>query len=96
MQIVEPHSHDSGQRLHYLPHHAVVRRDKETSKVRIVYDASAQSTRPSLNNCLYAGPKFNQKILDILLRLRLYKIPLTADIEKAFLMISIAEQDRDA
>ena len=95
VQIVEPHSHESGQRLHYLPHHAVVRRDKETSKIRIVYDASARSTGPSLNDCLYAGPKFNQKILDILLRFQLYKIPLTADIEKAFLMISIAEQDRD-
>ena len=57
VQIVEPHSHDSGQRLHYLPHHAVVRRDKETSKVRIVNNASAQCTRPSLNDCLYAGPR---------------------------------------
>jgi hypothetical protein len=41
------------------------------------------------------GPKFNQKTLDILLRFRLYNIPFTADIEKAFLMVSIAEQVRD-
>ena len=75
------------QKLHYLPHHAVVRRDKNTTKVRIVYDASARSTGPSLNDCLYTGPKFNQKILDILLRFRTHKVPLTADIEKAFLMI---------
>ena len=95
VQIVEPCDHGSGQKLHYLPHHAVVRQDKETTKVRIVYDASARSTGPSLNDCLYAGPKFNQKRLDILLRFRLYRIPLTADIEKVFLMISIAEQDRD-
>lgn len=94
VQIVEPCGHKGGQKLHYLPHHAVVRQDKETTKVRIVYDASAQSTGPSLNDCLYMGPKFNQRILDTLLRFRLYKIPLTADIEKAFL-ISIAKQDRD-
>lgn len=49
----------------------------------------------SLNDCLYAGPKFGQSIMDILLRFRAYKTALAADIEKAFLMISVAPQDRD-
>lgn len=83
VQIVEPCNCESGQKLHYLPHRAVVRQGKETTKVRIVYDVSARSTGPSLNDCLYPGPKFNQKILDILLWFRSYKIPLTTDIEKA-------------
>ena len=63
--------------------------------MRVVYDASAKSCGPSLNNCLYTGPKFDQKILDILLRFHSRKVALTADIEKAFLMISVAEADRD-
>ena len=50
---------------------------------------------PSLNDCLVIGPKFDQKILDILMRFRAYRIALTADIEKAFLMISVEEKDRD-
>lgn len=83
------------RKIHYLPHHAVIRQDKETTKLRVVYDASARSNGPSLNNCLYTGPKFNQKILEILLRFRSYAIAWIADIEKAFLMISVTPRDRD-
>ena len=82
--------------VHYLPHHAVIRHDKETTKLRVVYDASARSGGPSLNDCLYTGPKFNQNVCNILLRYRSYQVALTADIEKAFLMISIDKGDRDA
>ena len=76
-------------KVYYLPHHAVVRTDKETTKVRIVCDASAKSTGCSLNECLHIGPKFEQRILDILLWFRTYPVALDVDIEKAFLMVSI-------
>ena len=76
-------------KVHYLPHHAVVCTDKTTTKLRLVFDASARSNGPSLNDCLHKSPKFDQLILDLLLRFRSYKIALTADIEKAFLMISV-------
>ena len=44
---------------------------------------------PSLNECLHKGPKFNQLILDLLLRFRSYPI---ADVEKAFLMIAVNDR----
>jgi len=75
-----------------LPHHPVVREDKLTTKV---YDALAKTSGPLLNECLYAGSKFDQRILDILLRFRLYETALAADIENAFLMISVAPKDKD-
>jgi len=80
---------------HYLPHHCVVREDKQTTKLRIVYDASAKQDGPSLNDCLYTGPSLSPDIFDILLRFRIKPIAVIADIEKAFLMISIKESDRD-
>ena len=53
--------------------------------MRVVYDASAKvEGKVSLNDSLLTGPKFDQKILDILLRFRSYRIALMADIEKPF------------
>ena len=46
---VDPNAEIWVGRLNYLPHHSVIRKDKQTTKVRIVYDASAGSTGPSLN-----------------------------------------------
>ena len=87
--MVEHHDHSENEKIHYLPHHAVIRQDKETSKLRIVYDASARANGPSLNDCLHIGPK------DILLRFRTHRVAVIADIEKAFLMVSVTERDRD-
>ena len=61
----------------------------------MVYDASAHAGGPSLNECLHVGPKFNQRILDILIRFRAHRIAITADVEKAFLMVGVHEKDRD-
>ena len=74
VEIVEDDNPDEDRgKVHYMPHHAVVRHDKDTTKVRVVYDGSARSDGPSLNDCLHAGPKFNQRIFDILLRFRLHR-----------------------
>ena len=63
--------------FHYIPHHAVIRQDKEMSKLRIIYDASARAVGPSMNDCLCTGPKFGQNIMDIVLRFRVHNIALS-------------------
>ena len=85
-------------KVHYLPHHGVVRRDSMSTKLRIVFDASSKATSnsPSLNDCLCSGPALTPTIFKILLRFRERKIALVADIEKAFLNIGVHEEDRDA
>ncbi|XP_024119392.1 uncharacterized protein LOC112140627 [Oryzias melastigma] len=82
---------------YYMPHHAVVREDKATTKLRVVFDASShEENRLSLNDCLHTGPNLNPNLLDVLIKFRLHEIAFTADITKAFLQISLAERDKDA
>ena len=81
--------------VHYIPHREVIREDKDTTKLRIVYDASARNDGPSLNDCLETGPCLLPKIFDILTRFQTYKYALTSDIKPAFLNIRVDPEDRD-
>ena len=83
--------------VHYLSHHAVVKKEAVTIKLRVVMDASAKvsADTPSLNECLHTGPSLTPKILDILVRFRSYKVAIVSDIMKAFHMINVEETDRN-
>lgn len=77
--VKDPSVHD-GDLVRYLPHYGVAWQDKATLKLRIVCDASAKSTGPSLNDCVDTRPSFNQSIMDILLRSQLYRIVIGVQI----------------
>ena len=82
---------------HCIPHHAVVDAAKPTTKVRIVYDASAKpkSDNKSLNECLYRGPVMLKDLCGLLLHFRLSKFAVVADNEKAFLQLGLQSEDRN-
>lgn len=61
----------------------MIKEESTSTKVRIVYDASAKNKGPSLNESLYKGPCLTPLLFDCLLRFRVHDIALTADIEKA-------------
>ncbi|XP_077548213.1 uncharacterized protein LOC144161022 [Haemaphysalis longicornis] len=94
---VPPTKGQSSERLYYMPHRAVIREDRTTTKVRIVFDASSnESGAKSLNENLESGPSLIPDVARLLLRFRRYKVAMIADIEKAFLQIGLRESDRDA
>ena len=82
---------------HYSKHHPVVRQDKDTTKVRIVYNGSDKlgSQELILNDCLETGPNYIPHLFDMLVRFRSNPIAITADIEKVFLMVSIKNEHKD-
>ena len=82
----------------YLPHRAVVRENAETTKLRVVYDASAHAhnNAPSLNDCLHAGPPLQNQLWSVLTCNRFHSVAVTGDIRKAFLQIKIRQAERDS
>ena len=89
--------HSPSSRIHYLPHH-YVKKDSATTPIRIVYDCSCRGKANGvcLNDCLHPGPALIGDLSTILTRFRLQRVAVTADIEKAFLQITLAPEDRDA
>ena len=96
--IVEPAPAEPKGTEFYIPHRAVVRENAETTKLRIVYDASARESahQPSLNDCLHPGPPLQNLLWSVLVRARFYPVLLTGDLQKAFLQVRIKEEERDA
>ena len=77
-----------------LPHFPIVRLDKATTKVRIVFDASAEVGGISLNDSISPGPKLQRDLFAVLLRFRKHPVALVCDIEQMYLQIQIRESDR--
>lgn len=55
---------------YYLPHHAVIKETILTTKLRVVFDASARSsTGLSLNDVLMVGPTIQEDLFSVLERI---------------------------
>jgi hypothetical protein len=80
---------------YYMPHHAIIKDASTTTKLRVVFDASAKSRNGvSLNDVLMVGPTIQDKLFSHLIRFRTYKYVITADIEKMYLQVLLHDSDR--
>ncbi|KAL7724628.1 hypothetical protein ACLKA6_013862 [Drosophila palustris] len=81
---------------HYvIPHQCVLRPDSSSTKLRVVFDASCKTTSDhSLNDLLMVGPTIQRELILSLLRFRLNRYALTADIRKMYRQVSISDDDR--
>ena len=76
--------------------HAAHKEDSTTSKLRIVFDASAKTTPgTSLNDHLVVGPTVYPALVDILLRFRKFRKPLTTDVSRLYRAIKLADDQKD-
>ncbi|XP_043062888.1 uncharacterized protein LOC122319553 [Drosophila yakuba] len=73
---------------YYMPHHAVLKPESVTTKLRVVFNASSPSSNgTSLNDILHAGPVLKSDLTNQILKWRYFRYVFSADIEKMYRQI---------
>ncbi|XP_078355671.1 uncharacterized protein LOC144640376 [Oculina patagonica] len=78
----------------FLPHFPVVKEDRVTTKVRVVFDPAVKHEGKSLNDTILPGPKLQRDLVDVLTRFRRAPVALSADISEMFLQVELQDKDR--
>lgn len=75
---------------YYLPHHSVIKPDSTTTKVRVVFNASAPTSNGlSLNDILHTGPILQNDLTALILKWRLFRYVFNGDITKMYRQILV-------
>ena len=90
-KVSKPESKDTKWLLAHFP---ILRFDKETTKIRIVFDASAKFENVSLNDFVLKGPKLQRDVFTIICRFRRHPIAIVCDISEMYLQIELTPEDR--
>ena len=80
--------------VHYIPHHAVLRPDKKSTPIRIVFNSSSVYAGQSLNDFWMKGPDLLNNLFGVILRFRQKPVAVCADISKMYHRVLIPESDQ--
>ena len=78
----------------YLAHFPIVRNDKSSTKIRIVFDGRAMCDGKSLNSQMYSGPNLLSKLTQVLLRFRKNPYVLCMDAREMYMRLMMPPEDR--
>jgi hypothetical protein len=79
-----PKDEEKPQQEWLLPHFSVVRPERASTKVRIVFDGSAPYEGKSLNTEALPGSKLQSNAFDILVKFRKETVALAGDISQMY------------
>ena len=74
---------------YFIPHHAVIKPDSESTQIRIVFNASFGNNDSSLNSLLWKGNVIGLDILPHIIRIRLFKFLIIDELKKFQLFLKI-------
>jgi hypothetical protein len=85
----------SSEETYFIPHHAVLKESSTTTKLRVVFDASANTKNgENFNQQCYTGPRLQENLTRLLIRWRKHKYVFTADVEKMYRQIKVHQGDQ--
>ena len=80
--------------VHYISHHAVVRPEKKSTPVRIVFNSSSVYQGHKLNDYWKKGPDLLNNLFGVVLCFREKEVAISGDISKMYHRVLIPEQDQ--
>ena len=80
--------------VHYIPHHAVIRPEKKSTPVRIVFNSPSVFQGHKLNDYWMKGPDLLNNLFGVVLRFREREVALVGDISKMYHRVLIPERDQ--
>ncbi|XP_020297975.1 uncharacterized protein LOC109862358 [Pseudomyrmex gracilis] len=96
MTQVQPSTIEQQKQMCYLLHHGVLRAASQTTKLRVVFNGSQQtSAGASLNQCLLVGPNLLPALADVITRWRCHRYVMISDVEKMYRQIKVHPDDRN-
>ncbi|GBM81611.1 hypothetical protein AVEN_82341-1 [Araneus ventricosus] len=86
---------EDNTKSYYIPHHCIYKPEKTTTPLRVVFDASAEtSTGQSLNSILLNGGSIQDDLFSLVTRFRTHKYAFSADIQKMYRQILVEPSQR--
>ncbi|GFW47071.1 uncharacterized protein TNCV_55251 [Trichonephila clavipes] len=87
--------HDNSEVAYYMPHHGVLRPEKSTTKLRVVFNATNPTSNGlSLNSIQYNGGLVQNDLFTIMIKFREHPYAFTADVKMMYRMILIHESQQ--
>ncbi|XP_028419079.1 uncharacterized protein LOC114544723 [Dendronephthya gigantea] len=80
--------------VHYTSHHAVLRPEKKSTPVRIVFNSSSVFQGSRLNDYWKKGPDLLNSLFGVVLRFREKEVATSGDISKMYHRVLIPEKDQ--
>ena len=80
--------------VHYISHHKVVRREKKTTPILVVFNSSATYQGDRLNDYWMKEPDLLNSLYGVILRFRENEVAVAGDISKIFHSVLTPEQDQ--
>ncbi|GFT58987.1 uncharacterized protein TNCV_185971 [Trichonephila clavipes] len=87
--------HDNSEVAYYMPHHRVLRPEKSTTKLRVVFNATNPTSNGlSLNSIQYNGGLVQNDLFTIMIKFREHPYAFTEDVKMMYRMILIHESQQ--